>query len=676
MKKISQSLLVAAVVAAAGASASAEVLSPEEALSRALPKTRMAAPGLVQPVLAYTAEADQLPAVYVFAKENKGFVLVAADDAVTPVLGYSDSGNFSADNMAPGLKYWLGEYARQIAYARENGIVSEENEATLARSSRTPIEPLVKTTWDQGAPYNNFCPGGSYTGCVATAASQVVKFYEFPTAPLKGKIAYDGTVNGVKTPLEIDVDGLVFDWDNMLDNYPTPSSGTQAQRDAVAKLMQVIGYGVEMSYSTSASGAQTQMVRNVLVERFGYDPSVLYLSRDCYTLAEWEETLYNELAANRVVLYDGSTINQEGHAFVCDGYKEEDGTAYFHINWGWGGVSDGYFLIDALDPYAQGTGGAASGQGFNYGQNATVNIMPDQGGAWQPQIKASGSGLALTPSFNIGNDVTVSVNGGGFYNYSYKVLDAGMAYGLRIEGEGQTFYRFAAPTTSETKTLYGVVSYNVLLSGIQPNSTYLVTPVYKLADDNTKIYDIEMPYGAVRQYVIKTSTYNATATPVGVGLEVADVTITEQIDRNKYGEMSATLTNHGEFYYYGHVAPAFFEKEYGEYKLFSLITNFTLSLEPGESTTWEYSRRFTNSNPGLTDGSDYYFGIYDVDTKSIVGSLAKFHYGTVSGIEDVTVSDDATPEYFNLQGIRVAQPQAGQIYIVRRGAQVVKELVK
>ena len=675
MKKISQSLLVAAVVAAAGASASAEVLSPEEALSRALPKTRLAAPGLVKPVLAYTAEADQLPAVYVFAKENNGFVLVAADDAVAPVLGYADSGNFSADNMAPGLKYWIGEYARQIAYARENGIVNEENEATLSRSGRAPIEPLVKTTWDQGAPYNNFCPGGSYTGCVATAAAQVAKFYEFPTAPLAGEISYTGTVNGVTTPLSVDVEGLVLDWDNMLDSYPTATSGTQAQRDAVAKLMQIMGYGVEMSYSTAASGAQTQKVRNVLVEHFGYDPSVLYLSRECYTLADWEELLYNELAANRVVLYDGSTVNNEGHAFVCDGYKEQDGAAYFHINWGWSGSSDGYFLIDALDPYAQGAGGAASGEGFNYNQNATVNIMPDQGGAWQPQVKANGSGLSLTSSFNIGNDVTVSYTGGGFFNYSYKALEAGMAYGLRIEGEGKTFYRFAAATTSDTDPMYGAVSYNVLLSGIQPNSTYVVTPVYKIAND-TKIYDIEMPYGAVRQYVIKTNTYNATATPVSVGLEVSDVTITEQIDRNKYGDMSVTLTNNGEFYYYGHVAPAFFEKEFGAYNIFAMITNFTLSLDPGESTTWEMSRRFTSSNPGLTDGKDYYFGIYDIDNKSIVGPLAKFHYGTVSGIEDVTVSDDATPEYFNLQGIRVAEPQAGQIYIVRRGAQVVKELVK
>ena len=675
MKKISQSLLVAAVVAAAGASASAEVLSPEEALSRALPKARLAAPGLAQPVLAYTAEADELPAVYVFAKENKGFILVAADDAVTPVLGYADSGNFTAENMAPGLKYWIGEYARQIAYARENGIVSEENEATLSRAGRTPIEPLLKTTWNQGAPYNNFCPEGCPTGCVATAAAQVINYHKFPTAALEGEISYTASVLGEPTPLSVDLNGYKFDWDNMLDNYPGATSGTQAQRDAVAKLMQIIGYGVQMNYD-EMSGAQTQLVRNLVVERFGYDPSILYLSRECYTLADWEELLYNELAAKRPVLYDGSTINNEGHAFVCDGYMEQDGTPYFHINWGWGGLSDGYFLIDTLDPESQGTGGASSGAGFDYNQNATIHFMPNQGGAWEPQVKASGTGLVLTSSFNMGNDVTVSYAGGGFYNYSYTTLANGMAYGLRVEGEGQSFCRFAAATSSETQPMYGVSSYNVLLSGIQPNSTYIVTPVYRLADDNTKVYDIEMPYGAVRQYVIKTGTYNATATPVGAGLVVSDVAITEQIDRNKYGEMSVKLANDGEFYYYGHVAPAFFEKEYGEYKLFATITSFTINLNPGESTTWEYSRRFTSSNPGLTDGKDYYFGVYNVDTKAIVGPLAKFHYGTVSGIEDVTINEDATPEYFNLQGIRVAEPQAGQVYIVRRGAQVVKELVK
>ena len=676
MKKISQSLLVAAVVAAAGASASAEVLSPEEALSRALPKARLAAPGLAQPVLAYTAEADELPAVYVFAKENKGFILVAADDAVTPVLGYADRGNFTAENMAPGLKYWIGEYARQIAYARENGFVSNENEVSLSRAAgRTPIEPLVKTTWNQGAPYNNFCPDGCPTGCVATAAAQVINFHKFPTAELKGEIAYTAGVNGVPTPLSVDLNGFKFDWDNMLNDYPRATSGTQAQRDAVAKLMQVIGYGVEMNYASSASGAQTQLVRNLVVEKFGYDPSILYLSRECYTLADWEELLYNELAANRPVLYDGSTINNEGHAFVCDGYMEQDGVPYFHINWGWGGMSDGYFLIDTLDPEAQGAGGASSGAGFDYGQNATVNFMPNQGGAWQPQITANGTGLSLTSSFNMGNEVTVSYTGGAFFNYSYTKIPEGMAYGLRVVGEGQNFCRFAAATTSELESMRGAASYNVLLSGIKPNSTYVVSPVFKLANSN-EIYDIAMPYGAVRQYVIKTGTYNATATPVGAGLVVSDVTITEQINVNRYGTMSVKFSNDGEFYYYGHLAPVFLEKQYGEYSIKSMLTNFTLNLNPGESQEWSNRTIFTPTGTGLTNGNDYYFGVYNVDTKAIVGPVAKFHFGAVSGIEDVTINEDATPEYFNLQGIRVAEPQAGQVYIVRRGAQVVKELVK
>ena len=118
MKKISQRLLAAAVVAAVGVSASAEVLSPEQALSRALPQGRMAAPALTTPVLAYTAVADELPAVYLFSKENKGFILVLGQDPGTPLLGYSGNGRLDSGNTVPAFKI-LGEgYFPPIFYIR------------------------------------------------------------------------------------------------------------------------------------------------------------------------------------------------------------------------------------------------------------------------------------------------------------------------------------------------------------------------------------------------------------------------------------------------------------------------------------------------------------------------------------------------------------------------------
>ncbi|MDE6109491.1 MAG: C10 family peptidase, partial [Muribaculaceae bacterium] len=350
---------------------------------------------------------DGQPGVYVFAKENKGFMVVSADDQATALLGYVDKGNFDAATMAPGLKYWLGEYARQIAFARENGL--GEAAPRLARAARAEIEPMLKTLWDQGAPYNDSVPAISGTkaptGCVATAAAQVMKYHNFP-AEGTGKFKYDARVGTQTVELSVDVAGTPLQWDLMLDEYG--AGATAAQKSAVATLMKLIGYGVEMSYNLAGSGAQTWKVSKILAENFGYDKSIQYLARECYTQTQWEDMLYDQLKNVGPVLYDGTTIDQEGHAFVFDGYREdEEGNVFFHVNWGWGGMSNGYFAVGALDPSAMGTGGAASGLGFNYDQNATINAMPDKGGQPKPVVAAAssnpGQGLIMTPEvINLG----------------------------------------------------------------------------------------------------------------------------------------------------------------------------------------------------------------------------------------------------------------------------------
>lgn len=671
MKKISQRLLAAAVVAAVGVTASAEVLSPEQALGRALPSARRAAPGVTQqPVLAYTAEADELPAVYVFAKENKGFMVVSADDLATPLLGFVDNGNFDADNMAPALKYWLDEYARQIAYARANGV--DEAAPRLARTlGRAEIAPKLKTTWNQGAPYNQLCPEACPTGCVATAASQVMNFFKYPEEPVTIDLSYNASVNGKSVNLELDLKDFKFDWSNMLDNYT--SSATAEQKLAVAQLMQAIGYAVEMSYASSASGAQTYRVGYFLAEKFGYDKSVQYLSRDCYTLDEWEDMLYNQLSTVGPVLYDGTTINNEGHAFVMDGYKEDEGEAFFHLNWGWGGVSDGYFTVGALDPATMGTGGAASGLGFNYDQNATINLKPDKGGEYTPVIAAQGQGLSITPgSFNLGREVTVAYTGGGFYSYSmYKIPE--VKFGLHIVGEGQDFYRWNDTPSKDLATLYGKTSYTVLLSGVKENSTYVLTPAYKIGDNK---YEMDLPYGAVRKYVLKTSTYNGELIPVAADLDVTAEMSDLEFKLNTRVDFSGKFVNDTETYFFGHVAPAFLEKVYGEYEIVNARPNFTLNVAPGETVEWKDTFRVTNA-VGLTSGNYYYFGFVNPETGAIMGDLVKFFFGVPStGIDDVEIDTEAPAEYYNLQGIRVAEPKAGEIYIVRRGDKATKEYVK
>ncbi len=664
MKKISHRLIAAAVVAAAGVSASADVLSPEEALGRALPQARNAAPALVKPVLAYTAEADELPAVYVFAKENKGFLLVSADDAVTPLLGYADNGSFDADNMAPAFKYWIGEYARQIAYARENA--TEGAPVRIARPKREPIAPLLETKWDQGNPYNKLCPtssrgGITYTGCVATAASQVMKYFEWPKENPTGKIKYTSSIDGVPTELELDLSTVSLKWDDMLDSYTAAAPGTEAQQMAVAELMRAVGYAVDMNYGTAASGgsgAQTIKVSDAIVNNFGYDKSVEYLQRDCYTLGEWEEIIYNQLKTVGPVLYDGRTYSNEGHAYVCDGYDKE---GYFHINWGWGGTSDGYFLLDALDPDTQGAGGAASGAGFNYGQDITINFKPEAGGVGVPSFTAQGTGLLIEPGeFNIGREVTVTYDGGGFYNRSYMTVTAKFGLHVQPTDGSEGFYRWSSTVLEDLATNYGAKTYNVLLSGIKENSSYILTPAFKVGDT---AYPMGMPYGQTRAYALKTSVNLGVLTPVAIGFEVTDLSIPEEFKNRDKIDISAKFVNESDEYYYGHVAPVFLKKVYGEYEIVNTFTNMTVSLDPGESQEWKIENlRVTAAALGLEVDNEYYYAFINADTNKLVSSLVKFFYGNKpqGGISDVTadnsivvITPNPADSYFTVEGVDV-----------------------
>ena len=670
MKKISQRVLAAAVVVAAGASASAEVLSPEQALDRALPQARMAAPGLARGTqLAFVENAaDELPAVYVFAKENKGFMLISADDVVAPLLGYVKEGNFDADNMAPAFKYWMGEYARQIAYARENNATAPLKASIHGRAE---IAPMVKTRWNQDAPYNDLCPKGrndarTYTGCVATAAAQVMKYFSYPQGHGKGVFSYVANVDGTSMELSIDVPDVELKWDLMADTYNRNSS--DESKLAVAELMRLIGYGVDMNYSTSGSGAQTYKVGKIFAENFFYDKSVEYIARNCYTLNEWENIIYNQLATVGPVLYDGSTINNEGHAFVCDGYQEQTITNadtgeqitnnYFHINWGWGGTSDGYFLIGTLDPATQGAGGAASGEGFDYGQNATINLMPDKGGEVVPRFEGSGSGLVITPGdFNLGTEVTVGMKDGGFYNYNYAEVDT-VKFGLHIVGAGQDMYRWSTTLGEDLATLYGVRSYNVLLSNVKPNSEYILTPAFKC---HGKIYDMSMPYGQTRAYVLKTRTHNGSLTPVGYELRFDKFDCPDVFPKALRREIKATITNPTDQYYYGHIAPAMLKKEYGEYSVVKMFVNETLNVDAGETIQYVTSARFTKAD-GLEEMTPYYMALINPETLEIMSDIATFYYGSKPdlGITDATGDDNAvmlTPNpadsYFTVIGADV-----------------------
>lgn len=375
-------------------------VTPQQALQQAQKFLQQTPSGMKRS----QAEVPQLKMVgrvsglYVFnAEANQGYVIVSNDDRTAPILGYSETGTLDPDNMPCNMRAWLQGYADEIAWLNEHNI-QLTGIATLPRRTasavKEPIAPLVKTHWNQGSPYNDNCPEytsgeKSVTGCVATAMAQAMYYHQF--ANMTGEIpGYTTGSYGINVAALPAVD---FDWANMQLEYT--GSETDEQKAAVALLMQYCGAAVEMDYGSVSSSNTTEVV-TALKTYFGYNSTAQMAVRSLYTYNEWIELIYNELKQNRPVVYGGQSSGG-GHEFVCDGYQGED---YFHINWGWGGMSDNYFKLSALDSDHQGIGGSSSTDGYHYGQDAVVGVQ-----------KPTDEGTVLDKSTHLPNLTVNSITG-------------------------------------------------------------------------------------------------------------------------------------------------------------------------------------------------------------------------------------------------------------------------
>ena len=369
---------------------------------------------------AATASENQY---YVYENANgEGWVMVAANDVVSPILAYSNTGTFRTDNQPVNVRTWLGKYDKFITKIEADGAAQDEEVAAewsaLKKGVRKAkgdavVGPLVKTTWDQDDPYRTLTPNGSgsigkaYTGCVATAMAQVMNYWQWPK---------QGTGSHTYQPImQLDDDGdgypdrdtiiypgnltanfgeTTYDWDNMLDTYT--SSATPAQKNAVATLMFHCGVSVEMMYgddSYGGSGAYTgnygdwtdpTCAQNAFPTYFGYkkDGLVSYM-RDGFSYEgttyyekwtddDWTAMVKEELDKKHPIMYGGAG-DKGGHSFICDGYDDSN---YFHFNWGWSGQNDGYYKLSSLKPGSGGAGGG--GYDFSEDQDVIIGIVPDK----------------------------------------------------------------------------------------------------------------------------------------------------------------------------------------------------------------------------------------------------------------------------------------------------------
>lgn len=303
--------------------------------------------------------ASPSDAYYVFNNDAGGFVIIAGDDAVTPVLGYTSTGSFDAENLPDGLKDLLKSYERQIAALGDNYVANQ----TATRAAFTGEKLLKTAEWNQMAPFNKYTPNNYVTGCVATAGAIVMKHHGYPA---KGTGSHSYTWNGKTLTANFEHD---YDWANM----PAKYDGTNdAAFDGVARLMSDLGVAVEMQYNKDGSGAYIGNLVTALQKYYGYSKLSHLMAIEDVGAEAWNGRLREEIDANRPVLYSASSPSGGGHAFVIDGYKDES----FSVNWGWGGYCDGFYQIGALNPESV---GKPTGDKYNVGQSAVFGMQPSDG---------------------------------------------------------------------------------------------------------------------------------------------------------------------------------------------------------------------------------------------------------------------------------------------------------
>ncbi|MEI3022332.1 MAG: C10 family peptidase [Prevotellaceae bacterium] len=303
--------------------------------------------------------ASPSDAYYVFNNDAGGFVIIAGDDAVTPVLGYTSTGSFDAENLPDGLKDLLKSYERQIAALGDNYVANQ----TATRAGFTGENLLNTAKWNQMAPFNKYTPNNYVTGCVATAGAIVMKHHGYPA---KGVGSHSYTLNGQTLSANFE---HTYDWASMPDKY----DGTNdAAFDGVARLMADLGVAVEMQYNKDGSGAYIGNLVTALQKYYGYSKLSHLMAIEDVGAEAWNSRLREEIDANRPVLYAASDPAGGGHAFVIDGYKDES----FSVNWGWGGYCDGFYKIGALNPESV---GKPTGDKYNVGQSAVFGMQPSDG---------------------------------------------------------------------------------------------------------------------------------------------------------------------------------------------------------------------------------------------------------------------------------------------------------
>jgi len=599
------------------------------------------------PRVAYTkkfrrASGDSIPCFYVFNKgDNNGFVIISGNDRAKQVLGYCDNGSFDINTIPDNFKKWLTFYESELKSLDQQELVSASNSVSLSKVATqntfaTSVSPLLGSImWDQGAPYNNLCPlipnttTRTVTGCVATGMAQVMKYYQWPLTGT-GSNSYTSTTN--KISLSLDFSKTTFDWANMTNTYS--SSSTTAQNNAVATLMYNCGVAVNMDYDTS-SGASPYNMANALKNNFGYDTNLQLYMRDYFTRAEWINLLKTELNATRPVLFAGQSTDG-GHLFVCDGY---DSNNLFHFNWGWSGISNGYFQISALDTDVQGAG-STSTSGFNSGQCIVTGLQ-------KPNVNSVPSYLIFTDdtlvcnSTNILRSNTFKVTASNVWNMGVNTFNGSIGLALYNSSGLVQVLKSSSVSGLVSQSGWNSISFSTTIPSSQAAGNYQLYLVYKSTSDTN--WQILRGNVGTPNYlnVVITSTNITFSTPSSVypNLQLNSFSITGgNLYQNKTGEFNVNITNKGGEY---NSVLAIYLQSTANDTVYQFVSNQIINIATGETRQLVFTGNIT-MNPGTYLLATMYDPLNNSNNVTTVDAMGDFQTITIlpkpTGIPNLTLN--------------------------------------
>lgn len=439
---------------------------------------------------------DSNPYYYIYnVGDDKGFVIVSGDDRTEKILGYVDAGSFDEETAPAPLKEWLRGYEREIESLIPVQLPSTTTKRKVVEKTKRAIAPMTTSNWGHGYPYNSKTPTfsgkNSPVGCLPSVFAQFLYYYrEHNVKAITNEIP-TYTANGIT--LEAVPAGTPLDWDNMLDDYPYNSGYTTEQMDAVANLELYSGMATSTIYYASTALTSTANIHPALVNYFGFDDAIAFIDREYYSVDDWENIIYNELANRRLVLYNAFSTSA-GHTLLVDGY---DPDGLFHINWGWG-KSNGYFRLSVLNRYQPGTNtSVAVSSTYTDRQSALLYAVPASLGCANTGNNHLNGKIVNASSSSISCKFHNQSGMEGYYQY-------GIGY-VNEDGEVVLVKKFNnsfayLDNTYAASRIFMLSSNDFVNAGVE-YGTYELVPIYNyLFDQGWKVCQHESANYAVANY--------------------------------------------------------------------------------------------------------------------------------------------------------------------------------